>query len=951
MTIVSYAQNFEDVMLWRALSHVQEGFFLDIGAQHPIVDSVSLLFYERGWRGVHVEPTVRYASMLREHRKEDVVIEAAVGKKRGVIKFFEIPDTGISTASEVIAKQHQERGFNIREVEVQSITLSDVFDKCQAPDIHWLKIDVEGFEKQVIDSWGKAKHRPWIVVVESTLPLTQIPTHSEWENLLLRRGYVPVYFDGLNRFYISDQHPELRESFLSPPNVFDNFSLNGTASAPFHKLIESKFEAQISHVLSEAEAQRASLGAQANTELAETKSKLQQEKLQELKALSERLHDQYSSERAEIVRAFQDEQARIEQAHAGRIADLHEAAGLRQDELRQFEEKSQRREAELSAAFGKAFAMLEKQLNEQAARYASSLEIVDLLRQENKSLLEQLHASAAKFKERYADLELELQKKLTARDGEYEEKRRAAEQLHFARERELLGSIQEARNELLAAEQTFSARERVLQQKALSDRRDVESLLRSIAEREQLAHAKVFDLQVQYGKERDDLAANHSLALGAATEALESMRAQILSERAEWDLVRGRIEHAASVERQKLVEAGLEQSRRSEQREQELCALLEKQRLIVAELLAERAQIAEEYASRLKKIAIENEEARSGLVDEYRNREAALARDRRESERRHSEENRASRAEREALQMRFEKSTEMYEERVRLLKLQVEKLNTKHQLLFQRFEWLLSHLDGLLTRSEKFMSEQKEYLGSQPQLEGRVSVTIRDKYGLSIDQSANSNVMGKKIGGDLASSQVASVPDLLNLHDQDFVDAAYRFVFGREADLGGRAHYVARLRDGASKTQLLTELHDSSEGKKVRTPDSEVSKYVHEFKKAQLPFFGRFYKSRYAGEGNTEAELRVRALENLAFRQNLALREFALSFREIQESLLTSDSISIAMRDIVSQAASDLAVTESSEDFHFRQQNGLAIPLSGKARGVFKQIWRKHKSNSQGLTR
>ena len=53
---VSYAQNFEDVMLWRALSHVDCGFYIDIGAHHPTIDSVSLAFYERGWTGIDVEP-------------------------------------------------------------------------------------------------------------------------------------------------------------------------------------------------------------------------------------------------------------------------------------------------------------------------------------------------------------------------------------------------------------------------------------------------------------------------------------------------------------------------------------------------------------------------------------------------------------------------------------------------------------------------------------------------------------------------------------------------------------------------------------------------------------------------------------------------------------------------------------------------------------------------------
>jgi len=49
MPFVSYAQNFEDVILWRALKHVGRGFYIDLGAQDPVIDSISLAFYEHGW--------------------------------------------------------------------------------------------------------------------------------------------------------------------------------------------------------------------------------------------------------------------------------------------------------------------------------------------------------------------------------------------------------------------------------------------------------------------------------------------------------------------------------------------------------------------------------------------------------------------------------------------------------------------------------------------------------------------------------------------------------------------------------------------------------------------------------------------------------------------------------------------------------------------------------------
>ena len=249
----SYAQNFEDVMLWRALKHIESGFYIDLGAQDPVVDSVSQVFHERGWKGIHVEPTPHYAQMLRAQRPGDTVIEAAVGNAQGVITFFEIPSTGISTGDPKIAQDHRERGFQIREITVPCIQLASIFKTCGKRDIHWMKIDVEGFELSALTSWGKSQARPWIVVVESTVPMTQIEAHQTWESLLLRRGYAPVYFDGLNRYYVSKEKAELKESFHAPPNVFDSFSVNGTASNCLHYHLNSSHSAKLAEVSAQAQ--------------------------------------------------------------------------------------------------------------------------------------------------------------------------------------------------------------------------------------------------------------------------------------------------------------------------------------------------------------------------------------------------------------------------------------------------------------------------------------------------------------------------------------------------------------------------------------------------------------------------------------------------------------------------------------------------------------------------
>jgi FkbM family methyltransferase len=253
---VSYAQNFEDVILWRALKHVEKGTYVDVGAQDPVVDSVSRGFYEQGWRGLHVEASPHYARILRDARPDEVVIEAAVAGEQGVLAFFEFPGTGLGTGDPYIARMHAEAGHAVTRIDVPSVTMDQVLEGFAGRDVHWLKIDVEGMEATVLASWTGSVC-PWIVVIESTMPNSDRQTHGAWEGMLLAHGYRFVYFDGLNRFYLSEGHLELAPHFMLAPNVFDDFILSGKggpfAAALSRALHENEhranvFEAHIRHV-------------------------------------------------------------------------------------------------------------------------------------------------------------------------------------------------------------------------------------------------------------------------------------------------------------------------------------------------------------------------------------------------------------------------------------------------------------------------------------------------------------------------------------------------------------------------------------------------------------------------------------------------------------------------------------------------------------------------------
>lgn len=296
MNFVSYAQNFEDVLLWRALGHVERGFYVDVGAQDPMIDSVSLAFYERGWRGVHIEPSPQYAAKLREFRPDETVIEAAVAAAPGTLTFFEVPGTGLGTADCEIAEQHRVAGFEVKQRTVDCQTLTQLLAPFLDRDIHWMKIDVEGLEAEVIAGWDAKRVRPWIVIVEATRPLTEVEAHDEWEPLVLGRGYDFAFFDGLNRYYVSNDRRDLLASFSRPANVFDRFELSGTASNTFTQRLERRISA-LKDLQGELDAAR---GARATLEKELTAA---QDVIRTLEAANVRLESRLSTLHLELEQA------------------------------------------------------------------------------------------------------------------------------------------------------------------------------------------------------------------------------------------------------------------------------------------------------------------------------------------------------------------------------------------------------------------------------------------------------------------------------------------------------------------------------------------------------------------------------------------------------------------------------------------------------------------------
>ncbi len=230
--MISYAQNFEDVILNRVFRDRDEGFYIDVGAADPVVDSVTKFFYDEGWSGINIEPNEWFYNKLVRDRPRDINLNVALGEREEEKELYLFERIGNSTFEEASRDRYIESGFETKPVMVKVTTLANICEQYVSGPIDFLKIDCEGWEKFVVKGADWDRFRPTVLIIEATEPGTANSAWGEWEPFLMDGArYDMVYFDGLNRYYLSREAADRRSHFELPPNVHDDFRFYATVAA------------------------------------------------------------------------------------------------------------------------------------------------------------------------------------------------------------------------------------------------------------------------------------------------------------------------------------------------------------------------------------------------------------------------------------------------------------------------------------------------------------------------------------------------------------------------------------------------------------------------------------------------------------------------------------------------------------------------------------------------
>ena len=222
MSPVSYSQRFEDLYLALCFPDQTAGFYVDIGAGHPVYDNVSFGFYLRGWRGIAAEPNPALAALGRAVRPRDVMVNALVGAAPGEATFHLVSEFhGLSTMiGSHAARAQNEFGKSSRPMTMPVTTLGALCEVHAPRSFEFLKIDVEGAEADVIRGADWSRFRPKVVVVEALAPYSLAPAWDDWEPVLTGHGYRYARFDSLNRYYLAAEETDIFRALTLAPEDF-----------------------------------------------------------------------------------------------------------------------------------------------------------------------------------------------------------------------------------------------------------------------------------------------------------------------------------------------------------------------------------------------------------------------------------------------------------------------------------------------------------------------------------------------------------------------------------------------------------------------------------------------------------------------------------------------------------------------------------------------------------
>jgi FkbM family methyltransferase len=194
----SYSIEGEDLVLNNFMGNKKKGFYVDVGAHHPMKFSNTYLFYKKGWNGINIDAMPGSMKEFNKKRKRDVNLEISVSLNPQELKYYIFEEGAYNTFSQKLAERNKNITRLLKTVTLKTQTLSDILSDhvIEGENIDFFTIDVEGYDLEVLESNDWSRYKPNFILVEQhDFNLEKFDTfaiydylHSKGYHLLAKTG-------------------------------------------------------------------------------------------------------------------------------------------------------------------------------------------------------------------------------------------------------------------------------------------------------------------------------------------------------------------------------------------------------------------------------------------------------------------------------------------------------------------------------------------------------------------------------------------------------------------------------------------------------------------------------------------------------------------------------------------------------------------------------------------
>ena len=163
---ISYSLNAVDLIVDYIFKNKNNGFYLDVGSQHPISNNNTYLLFNRGWSGINIDLDRKNIELFNTARPNDINLNLAISSSVTEKKLYFYHDKSpINTLDKVVSDFQK---ATVKEIKtIQTTTLDITLQNLKFNNkIDYMNLDVEGHEMNVFKGFDLSLYKPSIISVE-----------------------------------------------------------------------------------------------------------------------------------------------------------------------------------------------------------------------------------------------------------------------------------------------------------------------------------------------------------------------------------------------------------------------------------------------------------------------------------------------------------------------------------------------------------------------------------------------------------------------------------------------------------------------------------------------------------------------------------------------------------------------------------------------------------------